>query len=637
VTSICWRPSQEVVDRANITRLMRAHSIDSYDELVRRSSEEPAWFWDAVVADLDIEWLAPYERVFDDSQGPEWTTWFDGGRINVAHQCVDRWSALTPDAVAIRWEGEEGQVREWTYAQLRDRTDRVAGCLASMGVRDSDRVAILMPMAPETVAVLMACSKLGAIWVPLFSGFAAEAVAKRLDDSGASLLVTADGTMRKGSMVRLLDVAKEAVEISGRDVDILCWDRSDDAAEWNERLSAFGEPIDARPLPSEHPLFIAYTSGTTGRPKGVVHVHGGFLVKIAEEVAYQTDVHPGDVLHWATDLGWIMGPWMLVGSLALGATARMFEGAPNHPSPDRIWSLVEHHRITALGVSPTLIRALVAAGTDPGAHDLSSLRLFGSTGELWDPESYGWLMREAGGDRLPIINLTGGTEVGACFLSPLPITELKPCTVRGPALGMAVDILDEGGEPVDPGEVGELVCRKPWPSMARGIWGDRERFLETYWRRFPGIWVHGDWASRDADGFWYLHGRSDDTLNIAGKRLGPAEVESALTALPGLTEAAAVGVPDDVKGELIWCFVVVSSPQVVSESQMIAAVSDALGAAFAPKRVLVVPALPKTRNAKILRRAVRAAASDLDPGDLSSLENPEALAAIRAIVNALGG
>jgi acetyl-CoA synthetase len=636
VTSICWRPSPEVVDRANVTRFMRTHSIDSVDELVRRSIDEPAWFWDAVVDDLGIEWLTPYDDVFDDSGGPAWTTWFGGGRINVADQCVDRWAVSTPGAVALRWEGEDGDTREWTYAELRDRTDRVAGLMTSLGVRESDRVAILMPMAPETVAVVMACSKLGAIWVPVFSGFAADAVAKRLDDSGATLIVTADGTLRKGKVVHLLDVAREAVERSERDVAILCWDRLHGGAAWDELLAGHEGPFASRPLASEHPLFIAYTSGTTGRPKGVVHVHGGFLVKIAQEVAYQTDVRPGDVLHWATDLGWIMGPWMLVGGLALGATVMMFEGAPLHPGPDRLWSLVARHRISVLGISPTLIRALIASGSDPRTYDLSSLRLFGSTGELWDPDSYRWLMDRAGGDRLPIINLTGGTEVGACFLSPLPISELKPCTVGGPSLGMAVDIVDEAGRPVGPDQVGELVCRKPWPSMARGIWGDPERFLDTYWRRFPGIWVHGDWASRDADGFWFLHGRSDDTLNVAGKRLGPVEVESALTALPGVTEAAAVGVPDDVKGEVIWCFVVAAGSPVPSDQELRGAVTGALGPAFAPQRVVIVPSLPKTRNAKILRRAVRAVASGLDPGDLSSLENPEALDAIRAAVGQLG-
>jgi len=364
-----------------------------------------------------------------------------------------------------------------------------------------------------------------------------------------------------------------------------------------------------------------------------VHVHGGFLVKIAEEVAYQVDLRPGDVLHWATDLGWIMGPWEIVGALALGGTVLLFEGAPTHPGPDRLWGLVERHRVTTLGVSPTLIRALVPNGTGPvAAHDRSSLRVLASTGEPWDPSSYGWLFEQVGGGRLPIINLSGGTEVGACFLSPTPVCDLKPMTLYGPALGMAVDVWQPDGTPAAPNEVGELVCTEPWPSMTRGIWGDRDRYLETYWSRWPGVWVHGDWAVRDEDGFWFLRGRSDDTLNIAGKRIGPAEVESAMASHPAVAESAAIGMPDEVKGEQVWCFVVLKPGMAAGAEELRRSVGDHLGKSFAPARVVVVDQLPKTRSAKIVRRAIRATALGQDPGDLSSLENPEALEAIKASV-----
>jgi acetyl-CoA synthetase len=362
-------------------------------------------------------------------------------------------------------------------------------------------------------------------------------------------------------------------------------------------------------------------------------VHGGFLVKVAEEVAYQVDLHPGELLHWVTDLGWIMGPWEIVGALALGSTVLLTEGAPNHPGPDRLWSMVERHRVTTLGVSPTLIRALIPAGTEPvRAHDLSSLRILASTGEPWNPDPYLWLHREVGGGRLPIINLSGGTEVGACFLSPHPIQPLEACSLGGAALGMDVDVWGPDGEPVPHGEVGELVCKQPWPAMTRGVWGDRERYLDTYWRRWPGVWVHGDWASIDADGQWFLHGRSDDTLNVAGKRLGPAEVESVLAAHPSVAESAAVGIPDEVKGETIWCFVVRTPGADVDAAELHDLVADHLGRAFAPSRVVFVEELPKTRSAKIVRRAVRAVAMDGDAGDLSSLENPASLEAIRVAI-----
>ena len=622
---------------------MRAHGIDDYDDLVRRSIDDIGWFWDAVVDDLDLEFFEPYSDVFDVSAGVEWTTWFTGGIVNLAHQCVDRWAARTPDAPAVIGESEDGSVRTWTYAELRRQTDRLARGLRSLGVRSLDSVAIFLPMAPETVAAVMACSKIGAIWVPIFSGFGPDAVAARLADARAKVVITADGSLRKGQAVPMKATADLAADAAGSVERVVVWRRLDDpTTPWNpdrdvwwDELADDDEPLASEPLDAEHPLFIGYTSGTTGRPKGVVHVHGGFLVKIAEEVAYQVDLHPGEVLHWATDLGWIMGPWEIVGALALGATVLLFEGAPTHPAADRLWSLVERHRVTTLGISPTLIRALVPAGPEPvRAHDLSSLRVLASTGEPWDPSSYGWLFDEVGGGRLPIINLSGGTEVGACFLSPTPVCPLKPLTLYGPALGMAVEVRRPDGTRAGANEVGELVCTKPWPSMTRGIWGDPDRYLQTYWSRWPGVWVHGDWAVRDEDGFWFLRGRSDDTLNIAGKRIGPAEVESAIAAHPAVAESAAIGMPDDVKGEQVWCFVVPKPGTQPDADELRRSVGDHLGKSFMPARIVFVLELPKTRSAKIVRRAIRAAALGEDPGDLSSVENPQAIDAIRDAASA---
>jgi acetyl-CoA synthetase len=637
-----WTPDRSTIERANVTRLMRAHGLASLTELTSRSTADIAWFWDAVVADLEIEFSSPYERVVDLTNGPEWATWFAGGTINVARQCVDRWAERDPGAAAVVWEGEDGDVRRATYGELRDLTDGVARALLELDVRLGDPVAIFMPMAIETVATMMACSKIGAIWVPIFSGFGPDAVAARLANAGCRVVVVANATLRKGAVVPMKTIADRAADLVGDVRHALVWDRIPDApasstpgrdVAWSQRVRLGGEPLDAIALDSEHPLFIGYTSGTTGMPKGAVHVHGGFLVKVAEEVAYQVDLHRGELLQWVTDLGWIMGPWEIVGALALGGTVLLTEGSPAHPGPGRLWEQVERHGVTTLGLSPTLVRALIAAGAEPGAAtERWALRILASTGEPWNPDAYLWLHRRVGAERLPIVNLSGGTEVGACFLSPHPVAPTKVGSLGGPSLGMDVDVVDAHGRSAPAGSVGELVCRQPWPSMTRGILGAPQRYLDTYWRRLPGVWMHGDWASRDEDGYWFLHGRSDDTLNIAGKRIGPAEIESAIAAHPAVAESAAVGVPDPVKGEVIWCVVTLrpgEEPTSRLASELAGAVRDRLGSAFMPARVILADALPKTRSAKIVRRAVRAAVVGGDVGDLSSLEDPGAVEAIR--------
>jgi acetyl-CoA synthetase len=636
-----WEPGPEHLRLANVTRFMRRHHIGSYEELVTRSTSDTAWFWDAVADDLDLDFMNPYEGVLDEGAGVEWATWFRGGTLNVAANCVDRWAERTPDATSLIYEDEGGDVRRLSYSQLQALTTGIAAGLRSLGLRERDVVAIYMPMAPETVATVMACAKLGIVFLPLFSGFGAEAIAVRLRDSGARAVIAADRSSRKGRVVDMKAVVDAAVSSCPAVERVVVWKRNRDTRlqrpleiELNELIDP-SEDIETLELDAEHPLFIGYTSGTTGRPKGAVHVHGGFLVKIAEEVSYQVDLHPGEVLYWLTDLGWIMGPWEIIGATALGATIVLYEGAPDFPDPDRLWRLVERHRVTTLGLSPSVIRSLMRVGTsNVHEHDLSSLRILGSTGEPWNPEPYRWYFERVGSGRCPVINFSGGTEIGACLLSPLPIQPLKACSLGGPALGMDVQVRLPDGRAAGTGEVGELVCRKPWPSMTRGIWGDPQRYIDTYWSRWPGVWVHGDWARVDEDGHWFIEGRSDDTMSIAGKRVGPAEVEDVLMDHGAVAESAAVGIPHEIKGEAIWCFVVpkrgrdAAPPLDVELGDFVA---SRLGRAFKPERVLFVRDLPRTRSAKVMRRTIRAIAAGEDLGDLSSLENPSALDDIAAV------
>jgi acetyl-CoA synthetase len=609
-----WAPTPEQVERANVTRLARRLGAAGYNDLHRISVEEPDRFWPAVIDDLGIEFSTPWDSIRDLSQGPEWVRWFVGGRISVARVCVHRWAGGGEALVGLY---EDGDRESLTWAEASLQVTQLAEALVELGVAVGDRVAIFMPMCPAAAIASHACAHIGAVQVPIFSGFAAPAIAARLDDSQAKAVICADWSLRRGKRIDM----RAILDQTGDHVVV----------EWNREARAWPELVLRQPgvLPplevdSEAPYLLAYTSGTTGRPKGALHVQAGFLVSIAREAAYQTDVVAGERIHFATDMGWIMGPWTVVGGGAVGATIVFAEGAPDRPD-DRLWRLVESERISMLGLSPTLVRALIPKGA-PQA-DLASLRAFCTTGEPWNPDPYMWLFEQVGGSRVPIVNVSGGTEVGACFLTTVITEPVKPVALGFAALGMDVDVVDAEGRSVR-GEVGELVCRRPWPGMTRGVWGDDERYLETYWRRFPGVWTHGDWASVDADGYWFVHGRSDDTLNIAGKRIGPAELESAAIGSGIVAEAAAIGVPHAVKGEVAWIFCVPLPGAAQDETRVGAAVTDALGKAFAPERVVWVEALPKTRSAKIVRRAVRARVLGEDPGDLSSLENPESLEAI---------
>jgi acetyl-CoA synthetase len=625
VSEFIWQPGPELVERANVTRLQRRLGAESYAELHRISVEEPDRFWPAVVDDLGIEFSAPWTSVVDVSHGREWARWFNGGRINVARACVHRWALEQPNDEAFVGLYEDGVRESVSFSHASRQVTQLAEALLELGVNPGDRVAIYMPMCPAAAVAAHACAHIGAVYVPIFSGFAGPAIASRLVDSQAKAAIVADWSLRRGKRI---DMVQELQDAGAHGVEhVIAWER--ETRSWPEVVTRQPGTLPPSEVASEAAYLLAYTSGTTGRPKGALHVNGGFLVSVAREAAYQTDIRAGDRVHFSTDMGWIMGPWTVVGAGAAGATIIFAEGAPDWPS-DRLWKLVESEQVTMLGLSPTLVRALIPHG-DP-ATNLTTLRTMCTTGEPWNPDPYRWLHDKVGGSRTPIVNISGGTEVGACFLTTVITEPIKPVALGFPALGCDMDVVDPLGRPVR-NQVGELICREPWPGMTRGVWGDDDRYIETYWTRFPGVWTHGDWASVDEDGYWFLHGRSDDTLNIAGKRIGPAELESAAVGSGIVVEAAAIGVPHAVKGEVAWIFCVPKAGEKLKDGKVAEAVADALGKAFTPDRVIWVDALPKTRSAKIVRRAVRARVLGKDPGDLSTLENPESL---DAIVKALG-
>ncbi len=637
---IIWRPTPDVAGRARIARFMRAHGIGSLAALHQRSVEDPEWYWPAVIRDFGIRWSRPWTRVLDASRGPAWPAWFPGGLLNFTDNCVDRHcEAGRGDRPALVWEADDGQTRVLTYAELAREVSRLAGALRRLGVGEGDRVGIFLPMSPEAAIATLATARIGAVYTPCFSGFGAQAVASRLQDCEAKVLVTADGFQRRGQVVAMKETADQAAAMCPSVEHLLVARRLGRAVPWrtgrdvwwHEAVAAAPDACPAVPVAADHPCLIIYTSGTTGRPKGAVLTQGGFLLKAAHDFAYCHDVGEDDRLFWLTDLGWLMGPMLITAALVHGGTAVLFEGVPDYPKPDRLWALVERHRITVMGLSPTAVRALMPHGPQhPGAHDLRSLRILGSTGEPWNPEPYRWLFEHAGGGRLPIINYTGGTEISGGILGCFPVAPIKPCSFAGPIPGMDADVFDEDGRPVR-GQVGELVVKRPWPGMTAGFWRDPGRYEETYWSRWPGVWVHGDWALIDDDGFWFLQGRSDDTLKIAGKRLGPAEVESILVGHPAVAEAGVIGIPHEVKGEAVVCFVVLRPGHQASETlraELAERVAQQMGKALRPERVLFARDLPKTRSAKIMRRVIRATYLGREPGDLSSLENPDAVKAV---------
>jgi acetyl-CoA synthetase len=640
---VVHEPDESFVEAANVTAFMDEHGIDEYDELVEKTTEDPEWFWDELPDYLGIEFYEAYDAVRDDTDGPQFTEWYPGGELNVAHNTVDRHGATdseTRNTVACIWEGEDGDIRELTYHELRRQSNQVANYLESVGIETGDTVGLYMPMVPEVISILYGCFKAGAIAVPIFSGFGTDATATRIEDSECSVLFTGDGFYRRGDEVLLKDAADEAIADAGHVEHTVVFDRfgaeipwNDDRDEWwSDAVETRSDEYETKSLSSDQECMLLYSSGTTGKPKGIVHTHAGAQMQPAKELYFNFDLKPADRFFWVSDIGWMMGPWTLIGTHTFGNTMVMYEGAPDHPNPDRFWKMIDRHGVTQFGISPTAIRALRKQGDEwVEGHDLSSLRLLGSTGEPWDPESWLWFYENAGGGDTPIINISGGTEIFGCFLAPSPTQPLKPCTLGSPGLGMSIDIVDESGHSVkEDNERGYLVARDSNPAMTKSLWGGDERYLHEYWSAFedPPMWNHGDWAQKDDDGFWFLHGRADDALNVAGRKVGPAEIEGAAMEHDDINQAAAVGVPDDTTGTAVVLYLVVEEGVEETDElreEVRELVGEEQGKPFRPREVLFVDEFPKTQSGKIIRRAVEATYTGEDLGDLSSIENPSAL------------
>ncbi|MDF3312892.1 AMP-binding protein [Rhodococcus sp. T2V] len=640
---LVWQPGQVELDRSRILVFARHVGCADVDALGAAAEDDPGWFWGGVADWLQLEWQREPVRVFDQLDEPHTTQWFPGAALNITDNAVDRWiRAGRGNDTALSWELEDGTRGQWSFSQLSSEIDRVARGLIDTGIGFGDTVGIQLPMVREAAVAQLACAKIGAVAIPIFSGFGAAAVIDRLRIGGAKAHIMSNGFHRRGKEVGISPGLPEALAdletlTSTIVVPLLAHMTPADLPgrlDWDELgIGATEEPLTAAECPTDHPMVIAFTSGTTGAPKGVVLGHAGFAVKAGSDAAFSFDVGPGDVATWITDPGWIMSPIIVLGGLIAGSAVALYAGTPDWPDTDRIWAMVRDLGVTMMGVSPTLVRSLMDKDTHPELPlDIGLLRVLASSGEAWTPDAYEWLYARVGQCRIPIINYSGGTEVSGAILSNTTAQPIHPCGFAGPLPGMGADIVDAEGQSLGRG-LGELALRRPSPGMPLTFWGNPDRYYSTYWNRWAGTWYHGDWVEVDDNDIWYVRGRSDDTLKIAGKRLGPAEVESVVNGVDHVIESAAIGIPDTIKGEALVVFARVTDAQQGTHTDLSAAIATTigqqLGKPLTPKQVHIVDSLPRTRSGKILRRVIRAVYLGNPAGDTSSLDDPTALDLIR--------
>jgi len=617
---------------------MKKHNISSFEELSKKSIEDLEWFWESVDKDIGIVWDVPYEKTLDVSSGIAWPKWFVGGKTNIYKSTVEKFAKKNPQKTAYCFESEDGIKSKISYSELDYKVSKLANGLTKLGVKKGDVIAIYLPMIEEAILAILAASKIGAVQTVIFSGYSSESLHTRLKDCNAKILIISDGFYRKGKPISQKQSAETAT--IGTNVEktiVVPYKGVDDHVE-SEKIIFYDGLIKSQnsqclteSMDSEDPLFILYTSGTTGKPKGVVHTHGGFSVFAGHQAAYLIDTNENDTLLWPADVGWITGlVWNVYGLLMVGASAVIYDGALDFPTTDRVWTMLSEYHATIFGISPTAVRLFKKNNVEPlKSFQLDKIKNIPTTGEPLDEDSWWWLYEKVGNKRIPIMNLSGGTEVGGAMISVFPGMKLKPSTVGVPVPGMNLDVFDDAGNSIR-NQDGYLVIKSPWPAMTRGLLNDDGRYLKTYWSRFENVWFHGDYVYVDEDNLWYMHGRTDDVINVSGHRMSTAEIEHAIISHPKISDAASIAISDDLTGEAIVVFFVAGdSSDKNLESVVSDYVSEKIGKIARPKHVFQLSDLPKTRTGKIMRRLLKSKLLGDELGDLSSLENPHVLDEIR--------
>jgi len=635
LSDFVFTPSEEQIKNSNIQSFMNKHGISSLSELSARAKTNLDWYWKAVDEDIGIVWDKKYDKISDFSKGYPWARWFVGGQTNIIKSSVEKFSKKTPEKIAYYFVSEDHSTSKISYKDLETNINKLANGIKSLGVKKGDVVAIYMPMIKESIIAILACAKIGAIQTVIFSGYSSESLKTRLQDCNAKILFVSDGFQRKGKKISQKPAVDEAIKDTNIEKTIVVnykavdtYEKSNSLLFYHELISNQSDSCLTEIMASEDPLYILYTSGTTGNPKGVVHSHGGFSVFAGHQAAYLIDMRQNDILFWPADIGWITGlVWNVYGLLEMGASAVIYDGAIDWPNYDIVWNLLDEYKATIFGISPTAVRLFKKNNVEPlKNHNLDKIRNIPTTGEPIDEESWWWLFEKVGKKRIPIMNLSGGTEIGGAMLSVFPGMRLKPTSVGIPCPGIDLDVFDDGGNSVK-NKNGYLVVKAPWPGMTNSLLNDDERYIKTYWSKFQNVWFHGDYVLVDDDGLWYMRGRVDDVINISGHRLSTTEIEQCVISNPKISDAASVSIPDEITGEAIIIFVVpeMQFKNENLENEISKFISEKIGKVARPKKVLILSDLPKTRTGKIMRRLLKSKLLGNPLGDVSSLENPQIL------------